>query len=892
MVLKKLSIWFWQCVLFTASIVTYNHPVLAQQTANATSKQLSLQQTAPNQVELNHQILSLSDVQSALKSATSLLRTPRQQNSVSELSQAVTPVMSVTDVKVNTTNKGIEVILVTPNSEKLFVSGRTEGNSYIADIKNAQLQLASGNFRQQKPAAGIANVIVVPVDGNTLRLTVTGETALPVVELFDSQTEGLVFGVTPSATTAQQPTPSQQTQPSESNQAPIELEVTAPPETGYKIPDASIGTRTNTPTRDVPQVINVIPQQVIKDQHNQYIGDALRNAGISQGATPSSLNDRFVIRGFDSSTNILTDGLRNYFAGAQNALNTSNVERIEVLRGPASVLYGQAGLGGIINVVTKQPLRDPYYDASFSVGSFNSIQPSFDIGGPLTSDKKLLYRLDGSYLSSDSFVDFYHQQRYQIAGALSWDIDKNTKLTLNSSYEDFNQNLNWRGLPAVGTLYPSPNGKIPPNRFLGEPGIEDPQDTTYTRLSYKLEHHFNENWSVENAFQAILGRSNDNPFLYPIGLEPDNRTLDQITITTPTTRFQNVFDVNTQVTGRFNTGSVEHQLIIGSEYAWNHLYTTQVNLSAPSIDIFNPVYGQIGDGTILFKYQGGFSINDLGVYAQDVIKLFSNLKLVLGGRYDWAGETDFNQFPTPTSTTFSSQAFSPRAGLVYQPIKPISLYASYSRSFVPQTGLSANNNPFQPQRGTQYEVGVKADLLGDQLSANLALYDLTLTNNLTADPNNPNFSITVGEERSRGVELFVTGEILSGWNVIASYAYTDPRVTKDNSTPVGNLLNLAPQNQASLWTTYIIPKGNLKGLGAGFGLFYVGDRFGDLANSFKLPSYVRTDAALYYRRGQLDAALNFQNLFDLKYFDTAFLSDTQLYYGNPFTVNFTLGWHF
>ncbi|MEH1833302.1 MAG: TonB-dependent siderophore receptor [Nostoc sp.] len=888
MALEKLSIWFWQCVLLTASIITSIHPVLAQQIANATSRQLSLQQTAANE------ILNLSDVQSALKSATSLLRTPRQQNSVSELTQALTPVVSVTDVKVNATNKGIEVILVTPNSEKLFVSERTEGNSYVAEIKNAQLQLASGNFRQQKPAAGIANIIVVPVDGNTLRLTVTGETALPVVELFDSQTEGLVFGVTPSATTAQQPTPSQQTKPSESNQPPIELEVTAPPETSYNVNNASIGTRTNTPTRDVPQVINVIPQQVFKDQRVLNVGDALKNAGISQGGLPSSLQDRFVIRGFDASFgNILIDGQRSFFVAAGDAFNINNVDRIEVLRGPASVLYGQGNLGGIINLVTKQPLTDPYYAASFSVGSYNTYQGTLDLSAPLTSDKKVLYRLNGSYLTSDSFVDFYHQKRYQIAGALSWDITKDTKLTLNSSYEDFNRSISWQGLPALGTIYLNPNGKLPRSRFLGEPGQEDPQDTTNTRLSYKLEHRFNDNWSLENGFQYIIRKGTQSPGYSPISLQSDNRTLNRIEVSFLTPSLQNFYDLNTQVTGRFNTGGIEHQLVFGTQYSWNNSYQSQEVLSAPSIDIFNPIYGQPGGGTLLSKFQGGLRVDDLGVYAQDIIRLSENLKLVLGGRYDWSGRTDFNRFANSPSTSISSQAFSPRAGLVYQPIKPISLYASYSRSFEPQTGLSASGQPFEPVRGTQYEVGVKADLLSDKLSANLALYNLTLSNNLTTDPNNDRFSIPVGEQRSRGVELFVTGEILLGWNVIASYAYTDPRVTDDNNIPVGNLLALAPQNQASLWTTYIIPKGNLKGLGVGLGLFYVGDRQGNLANTFELPSYVRTDAAVYYRRGQFDGALNFQNLFDIRYIDTAFANNnTRVFYGSPFTVNFTLGWHF
>ncbi|MEH1833311.1 MAG: TonB-dependent receptor [Nostoc sp.] len=312
------------------------------------------------------------------------------------------------------------------------------------------------------------------------------------------------------------------------------------------------------------------------------------------------------------------------------------------------------------------------------------------------------------------------------------------------------------------------------------------------------------------------------------------------------------------------------------------------------MNIFNPVYGQLGNGTLLGQSKNSTIADNLGVYAQDLIALSQNLKLVLGGRYDWTGETDRDKLAL-TSTESSSQAFSPRVGLVYQPIKPISLYASYARSFIPQTGLTATGQPFQPQRGTQYEVGAKADLLGDKLSVNLALFDLTQSNILTNDPNNSGFAIPVGEVNSKGIELFVTGEISPGWNVIASYAYADPRVTEDNSIPVGKQLPGAAQNIASLWTTYIIPKGNLKGFGAGLGLYYVGDRFVDSAEAVKLPSYFRTDAALFYRQGKFDAALNFQNLFDVNYFETGFGStptDTKVYYGYPFTVNFTLGWKF
>ncbi len=460
--------------------------------------------------EANSEGRRLSEVKLPKTGADYLLRVPRQ-GAIAQSPDNRTDVVTITDVKVNKTDKGLEVILVTLNSEKLQVTKKAEGNSYIADIPNARLQLQSGeSLRQEKPIAGIAELVVANVDRHTLRLTIVGEAGAPAVELFDSQNEGLVFGVS-AAQTQQQTTPQVKPKPTQEEQKPIELDVTGTPEGSYREPEASIGTRTNTPTRDVPQVINVIPQQVIKDQHDQYIGDTLRNAGISQGRQPAAVQDRFVIRGFDASFgNILIDGLRNYFSGSADALNTSNIERIEVLRGPASVLYGQAGLGGIINIVTKQPLRDPFYAANFSVGSYNFFQPSFDIGGPLTSDKKVLYRLDGSYLTNDSFVDFLHQQRSQVGGALAWEIAKNTKLTLYSSYDDLNRSFNWQGLPAVGTVLPNPNGKLPPSRSLGEPGIEDPRDTTTTRLRYKLEHRFSENWSVENSFQAIITNISGN----------------------------------------------------------------------------------------------------------------------------------------------------------------------------------------------------------------------------------------------------------------------------------------------------------------------------------------------------------------------------------------------
>ena len=241
-------------------------------------------------------------------------------------------------------------------------------------------------------------------------------------------------------------------------------------------------------------------------------------------------------------------------------------------------------------------------------------------------------------------------------------------------------------------------------------------------------------------------------------------------------------------------------------------------------------------------------------------------------------------------TSQSDTAFSPRVGIVYQPIEPISIYASYARSFTPTIGTSASGEDFSPERGTQYEIGVKADI-NNRLSATLALFDLTRSNVTTEDPDNPFFEIQTGEQNSQGIELDVNGEILPGWNIIAGYAYTDAQVIEDNSIPEGNRLRNAPENAFNLWTTYEIQQGNLQGLGFGLGFNFVDERPGDLENTFELPSFFRTDAAIFYERDRLRASVNFQNLFDVDYYASA-RSRVRVDPGAPFSVLGTVSWQF
>jgi iron complex outermembrane recepter protein len=278
-----------------------------------------------------------------------------------------------------------------------------------------------------------------------------------------------------------------------------------------------------------------------------------------------------------------------------------------------------------------------------------------------------------------------------------------------------------------------------------------------------------------------------------------------------------------------------------------------------------------------------------GVYLQDQIAFSNNLKLLIGGRYDWVSDEFESLVDNADTPATKDGAFSPRIGLVYQPSDTVSLYASYSSSFRQTTAFSPDQS-FKPTRGTQYEVGIKTDFLDKKLSATLAAYHLTKTNVTTPDPVNPVFSVQTGEQQSQGIELDVTGEILPGWKVIASYAYTDAKVTKDNSIPVGNRLYGVPTNQASLWTTYEIQQGNLKGLGFGLGLFYVDERQGDSVNTFTLASYLRTDAALYYSRDGFRAGLNIRNLFDIDYASFADNSRASVQRGAPFTITGSVSW--
>ncbi|MEP6516842.1 TonB-dependent siderophore receptor [Microcoleus vaginatus] len=789
--------------------------------------------------------------------------------------QADAAIVKIIGVKIAPTEQGIDITLETEAGTTLATpTTRTQGQTFYTDIPNAVLSLAEGNeFKVENPAEGIANISVTQVSPTFVQVLITGIDGLPRTQVSTNE-RGLVISSTLSTTMA------------ESEDDEVNIIVVTGVRDAYRVPNSSVGTRTDTPLRDIPQSIQVVPQEVLRDQNVTRQEEALRNiSGVVTGNPPYYQGSFYRIRGFlieNFSGNNLTNGIPDFVGGLSTGF--SNVERVEVLKGPASVLFGQGNPGGTINTVTKQPLREPFYEFNATVGNYDFYQGAIDLSGPLDNRGNVLYRLNTSYRSAGSSIDLIENKNFQIAPVLSWAISDTTKLTLEGDYVNDSVPPP-TGVPALGSVLFNPNGEISHNRNYNESNAN--QKVNLGRVGYRLEHEFSDSWSLRHAFFASFYDLKVSNLALPTGLQPDNRTLNRRFL--DTTRDITSYVLASDVTGKISTGSIEHQLTLGFDFNDFYNRDTGTAITGSPIDIFNPVFGQPIDSTPAFAFDNATDRTALGIYTQDQITIAENLKLLLGLRFDTFTQTVKDR-EASTEQEQSENAFSPRVGIVYQPIPPISLYASYSQSFSPVNGRSFENAQFQPERGTQYEVGVKADL-SDRLSATLAFYDLLLSNVLTNDPVNPDFSVQTGKQRSRGIEMNLSGAILPGWNILAGYAYTDARIEEDNALPVGNRLANVPKHSFNLWTTYEIQAGKLKGLGFGLGLFYVGERQGDLDNSFEIPSYLRTDAAIFYQQDNWRTSLNVKNLFGVEYFESSF-NRNRLFAGEDITIQGTISWQF
>lgn len=532
--------------------------------------------------------------------------------------------------------------------------------------------------------------------------------------------------------------------------------------------------------------------------------------------------------------------------------------------------------------MTKKPTPEPFYQFEAQFGNRNFISPSLDISGPLTEDGDVLYRLNTLYRSSDDLQDVDQNiERFYISPVVTWKIGDRTDLNFELEYFNEDRPPSF-GLPAIGDEI----ADVPPDRITNEP--DDIGEEEYINAGYDLEHRFNDKWKLRNAF----GFTQQNALLetaFPFAIDESTGTV---------TRFWAAqlqegesYSLQTSTEGKFATGKIDHEVLFGLD-----LNLTEDNLNelirldqeTPlELDLFNPVYGTSPrpdfDTLPLFSDRET-ETRRLGIFAQDRVSFTENFFLLGGLRYDTVKQivTD-NLEQTEVSNT--NDALIPRVGVVYKPLKPVSLYASYSQSFAPSEETTADGEALEPEKGAGWELGVKSELLKGKLFTTLAYFNITKQNVATEDPNDPFSFVTTGEQQSQGIEMDVTGEILPGWKAIASYAYIDAEVTEDNLIEVGNRLNNAPEHSASFWTTYEIPRGDLQGLGLGVGFNFVGERQGDLDNSFKLDSYFLTNAALFYERNNWRVGLNFKNLFDVDYIaGAAPVRERGSDRGEPFTV--------
>ncbi len=812
--------------------------------------------------------IALSIAPSAIAKEAAVL--PTEAIDPVQRKQNDTAVVEITNIRIEETADGIQMRLET-EGELGIPNTAIAGNAIVAEIDNAVLMLAEGeDFIVSDPATGIDRVSVTSLPENRVRIEILGIAGPPTVAI-DADVSGITVTATPM------------------EEEIIDIVVTGEQiDNDYFVPEATTGTRIETPIIEIPQSLQVIPQEVIEDQQATDLRDVLRNlSGVTpSGSAGNSVTD-FTIRGFQDAP-ILRDGFR------QNPLNRgtpqlADLERVEVLRGPASILYGAVEPGGVINLVSKEPLAEPFYETQVQIGNRQLLRPRLDISGPLTDDRSLRYRLNLAYEHSEPFQDFEQDiEQFLVSPVVAWSPGDRTDLTVRLQYFDNEAPTN-NGLVAFGdgvvdvpfdTITSAPD----------DPGIQE----NNLIVGYDLEHRFSDSWRLRNAFR-FSDFSSDLALRNPFFINEETGILGRVPVRLQTDT--QTYSLQTNVVGEVATGSIEHTLVLGVDLdRTEDAQPAQAgSFSDPfEIDIFDPNYDSDPDidfDDLPFLSNFGFSETEtdrLGIYLQDRIDLLDNLILVAGLRYDTVERTtapllDFDE--TGPETTENDDAFTPRVGIVFQPNADLSFYGSYSQSFTPNLGTTAEGDALEPERGEGFEIGAKSQLMDGNLLATLAYFDITRRNVSTADPDSMFGSIATGEQHSRGIEFDVVGEILPGWNVLASYAFIDAEVTEDNTIPEGNRLFNVPEHSASLWTTYEIQQGDLQGLGFGLGLRYVGEREGDLNNSFQVEDYFLTNATLFYQGDDFRLALNVENLFDISYIETTDnLRRAGLEPGDPFTI--------
>jgi iron complex outermembrane recepter protein len=635
---------------------------------------------------------------------------------------------------------------------------------------------------------------------------------------------------------------------------------------GYRAEAATTALRTDIALRDTPQSIQIVTKQVIEEQAAVTASDVVRNvSGVSVPNSSGGRAEDFIARGFTSSGNTYRDGMRNSI-GAYHEF--SNIERVEVLKGPASVLYGRLDPSGVVNMATKRPLAEHYFSLTFLGGSFNFERPQIDVSGPLNRSKSLLYRFNAAYDHSDTFRDFNERERVFVAPVVTWIASDSTTVTIDGEAMRGSSLID-RGVIAIDSSI----APVPLSRYLGDPSI--PYKYRQGRAGAQVYHVFNPGWSLRSRFRA-MGEKDNYHSRQPSRLLDDNRTL--LLSASLLDQSSQAYYWQNDTSGKFRTGRFKHQVVFGFDLGRDRFATNIIIGPQRPIDIYNPVYSFAPGG--LAPPINSVTVNDsAGIFGQDLLTLRDDLKLLVGGRFDYFDQV-YDDPLTGVTLAANDRKFTPRLGLVYQPIEPVSLYTSWSRSFQPQLQLTYDNQPFKPETGEQYEAGLRIEAFNKRLTSTVAVYQITKQNVSTPDirPGVPSgFSVQLGEQRSRGFEFDLSAQLTRRWNLLFTYGYTNAIVSEGNTLPgvipiTGNALLGVPRHTGSLWSSYEFDRRSLRGLGFGVGLFGVGRRFGDNEHTFEVPGYLRADMSVFYRIYKADRvkyrfALNLNNLLDKKYYE-------------------------
>ncbi|WP_051299929.1 TonB-dependent siderophore receptor [Methylobacter luteus] len=647
----------------------------------------------------------------------------------------------------------------------------------------------------------------------------------------------------------------------------------------YYISNTSTATKTDTPIMETPMSVQVIPKQILKDQQAIRIKDALKNvSGVFWATDP--MYEGFQLRGFqtDGTTTVYRNGLR--IRRAQHEV--VNLEQLEVLKGPAAAIYGRIEPGGLINVVTKKPLDKPYYALEQQFGSYDLYRTTIDATGPINDDRSLLYRFDLAYQNNDLFIDKMDQERVFVAPSLSWKPSDRTEVNLNLEYQ-YDTRTSYTGLPVLGNRPVN----VPVTRFYGFGTDNETSVFEKVLVGFDWSHQFNDDWKIQHRFHYYnLDYQINNSSFFPRPVNPLNQRTAVRNVSTRPIDDTDTVATSIDLTGKFELFGTRHRVLAGFDYFWETA-ESQGFFGAPApavyrpvVDIFNPVYGQVPLASAKdFNQFTTFNQSWYGTYFQDQITLFDKLHIMGGGRYDWAARSNGSastaiETARNNETEVKDEAFSPRVGMVYQPWPWLSLYGNYVESLGgANTALASNGQPLSAETAQQHEVGFKTELFDKKLLTTVAFYELTKQNIATPDPINSRFSVSTGEARSRGIEVDVSGQVTDGLSLIASYAYTDAEITKDNQGNQGHKLWNVPRNSGSFWAKYSVQDPVLRGLNFGAGAYVVGEREGNNANDWQMPGYVRVDALIGYSlelgKSKVTAQLNVNNLLDKTIYETS-----------------------